>query len=513
MAAADFKSKIKTREELLAVIGPRPRKKKIIMCHGAFDVVHPGHLRHLIYAKEKADYLLASVTADQFITKGTYRPYVPQDLRAANLAALEIVDFVLIDENPTPLETIRKVQPDYFAKGYEYMDGGIHPKTMEEMQALDSYGGEMVFTPGDIVYSSSALLHLKAPNLTIEKLVALMESENIDFEKLRNTMRQMEGVPVHVLGDTIVDGYSYCSLLGASPKHPTFSVHYERTDKFAGAAAIVSRHVKAAGGNVTFSTLVGDDEHGKFTVREMEDNGVRCLPIVDPTRPTTYKERFITDGHRLLQVDRMDNRTISEKALKTLCENLRTVDAAVVLFSDFRHGIFNRHTIPALSAEIPKNALKAADSQVSNRWGNILDFTDFDLITPNEREARFALGDQDSVIRPLALELYRRSRCKNLMLKMGDRGLITYRSLGPNPRQFFTLDTFVTKLVDPVGAGDALLAYASLALAVSQNIVVASILGAMAAAAACEREGNVPVTPADVEQTIAQVEKRVNYAS
>lgn len=510
--ALDFHLKIKTREEIAAILGPRPRKKRAIMCHGTFDIVHPGHLRHLMYAKEKADILITSLTADEFITKGAYRPYVPESLRASNLAALELVDFVFVDRNPTPLESIRKIQPDYFAKGYEYQNGGIHPKTQEEMDALDSYGGEMVFTPGDIVYSSSALITAQPPSLTMEKLAALMEEENVSFGDLRQTLKKMEGIRVHVIGDTIVDGYSYCSLLGASPKHPAFSVHYEKTDKFAGAAAIVARHVQAAGGRVTFSTILGEDDHGQFVLQEMERGGVKCLPILDRTRPTTYKERFVVDGHRMLQVDRMDNRTINEKQLHAFCDQVATTEAAIVLFSDFRHGIFNRHTVPALAKAIPSKVLKAADSQVSNRWGNIIDFTDFDLITPNEREARFALADQDSVVRPLAMELFRRARCRNLILKLGERGLITYRSEGPNPRQFFTLDTFVTRLLDPVGAGDALLAYSSLALAATGNIVVASILGAVGAAGACEREGNVPVTLEEVEHKLADVEKRMHYA-
>src|SRR5438309_10666543 len=75
------------------------------MCHGVFDIVHPGHLRHLMYAKEKADVLVASVTADAHITKADHRPYVPQELRAQNLAALEMVDYVIIDLNPTPIRS------------------------------------------------------------------------------------------------------------------------------------------------------------------------------------------------------------------------------------------------------------------------------------------------------------------------------------------------------------------------------------------------------------------------
>ncbi len=123
-----FAHKIKTREELREAIGPRPRTRQVIMCHGTFDIVHPGHLRHLMYAKEKADLLIASVTADAHIMKANHRPYVPQELRAANLAALEMVDFVIVDPNPTPIEQMRVLQPDFFAKGYEYFTSERAPE-------------------------------------------------------------------------------------------------------------------------------------------------------------------------------------------------------------------------------------------------------------------------------------------------------------------------------------------------------------------------------------------------
>src|SRR3954464_13959268 len=125
--------KIKTAEQLAKIIGRHPRKKKVIMCHGTFDVVHPGHVRHLLYAKTKADILVASLTADVHIFKGNMRPYVPEELRAINLAALEVVDYVIIDKDATPLKNLAAIQPDYFAKGYEYTAGQVHPKTQEEI--------------------------------------------------------------------------------------------------------------------------------------------------------------------------------------------------------------------------------------------------------------------------------------------------------------------------------------------------------------------------------------------
>ena len=126
--------KIKRVDQLMALVGPRPRKKKVIMCHGVFDVVHPGHIRHLLYAKTK----VASLTAGRHIMKANMRPCIPEDIRELNLAALGMVDYVIVDPSPTPLANISAIQPDYFAKGYEYgKDNAIHPKTQDEITILE----------------------------------------------------------------------------------------------------------------------------------------------------------------------------------------------------------------------------------------------------------------------------------------------------------------------------------------------------------------------------------------
>src|SRR5262249_2853350 len=219
-----YRHKIKSAQELREIIGPRPRERRVIMCHGVFDVVHPGHVRHLLYAKSKADLLIASITADHHIAKGTHRPHVPQDLRAVNLAAFEVVDYVLIDKNATPLDNIRLIEPDYFAKGFEYTATGMPAKTVEEAEVVRAYGGEVIFPPGDIVYSSSNLIDLAPPAIKLEKLQILMERSCISFDKLRRTLDAMEGHRVHVVGDTIVDSYTRCAMVGGNTKTQTISV-------------------------------------------------------------------------------------------------------------------------------------------------------------------------------------------------------------------------------------------------------------------------------------------------
>ena len=504
--------KVKTAEEIFQLVGKRPREKKVIMCHGTFDIVHPGHVRHLLYAKTKGDLLVASLTADAHILKANFRPFVPQDLRAFNLAALECVDYVVINSEPKPLKNIELIQPDYFAKGYEYTKDGIHPKTFEEKAVVEAYGGEIIFTPGDIVYSSSHIIENDPPAIAPERLMTLLEAEKLDFDDLRKNLDKVAGLKVHVIGDTIVDSYTQCTMIGGMTKTPTMSVRFEEQQDFLGGAGVVAKHLKAAGADVTYSTVIGRDNLGVFALDNLKAAGVTCQPIVDSTRPTTNKNAIVAGGYRLLKVDKVDNRAISDRIVDQLIEQIRDTEADIVVFSDFRHGIFNRGTIETMTETLPKGAYRVADSQVASRWGNILDFVGFDLITPNEREARFALGDQDSTIRPLARELYVKAQCKTLILKLGERGILTYRSLNPlDPRAFFNVDSFVDHVVDAVGAGDALLAYASLIMAVTGNEVVASILGTLAAGVECEVDGNIPVGPADVIRKIDSIERIARY--
>lgn len=510
---AAFQAKIKTPEELRRIIGSPPRKRTVIMCHGTFDLVHPGHLRHLIYAKTKADILVASITSDHHITKDKLRPYVPQALRAMNLAALECVDYVVIDPNPTPIANIAQLQPDLFAKGYEYSLNGVHPRTREEADVVHSYGGELIFTPGDIIYSSSAIIISEPPDIAVEKLVMLMRAEGLSFNDLRDSLKRMQGVQVHVLGDTIVDTLTQCTVIGGLTKTPTISVRKDRKIDYVGGAAIVAKHLRAAGARVTFSTVLGQDSLKNLVLADLEQAGVTCRAAIDPTRSTTNKDTIVAGGYRLLKVDTVDNQSISNQILSQFEEALASTPAELVIFSDFRHGIFNRQTIPSLTAAIPPQSYKVADSQVASRWGNILEFKGFDLVTPNEREARFALADQDAVIRPLVSKLYDEAQCRLLILKLGSQGLITCRSdfETDQMRSFFVLDSFASQVLDPVGAGDALLAYTSLAMASGSNELAATILGAVAAAIECERDGNIPISPDDMLERIGELERRVDY--
>lgn len=512
MFLSRYQHKIKTVEELIKIIGSFPREQKVVMCHGVFDVVHPGHMRHLMYAKGKADLLIASLTADHYINKGQYRPHIPQSIRAANLAAFEMVDYVIIDKNATPLVNIKQLQPDFFAKGYEYSGSNKPKRTQEEEELLASYGGKMLFTPGDVVYSSSKLINLEEPVIRLEKLAAVMELAGLTIQDLIDSLNSPKPVTIHVVGDTIVDGLMHTNLIGGQIKTPTLSVRLERQENYVGGAGIVAKHLKAAGAEVIFTTVLGEDPLAEFVINDLKEAGIKLQLIIDKNRPTTFKNAIVANNYRLVKIDTVDNSSISDAIGEQLVEKIKSTSADAVIFSDFRHGIFNRRTINLLTEAIPPDCFKVADSQVASRWGNIIDFKGFDLITPNEREARFALADQDSGIRPLASCLYDEAQCKILILKLGERGLLTCLSDDHEALDsYIYVDSFVDFVVDAVGAGDALLAYATLALTRGYSSTIASIVGAIAAACECEVTGNIPIAKEVAIRKLHQIIKHAEY--
>ena len=285
-----YKHKIVNKNFLIS-LRKKKKKKTLIMCHGVFDVVHPGHVRHLVYAKSKADFLVVSLTADKFINKGIYRPHVPENIRALNLAAFEMVDFIIIDKNETSIKNILSIKPNFYAKGFEYSTKNIQKiETRKEIEVLSSYGGKMIFTPGDVVYSSTKFLNSDRPDLKFEKLLEIMKANKISFTTLKKTIEKFKNVKVHVVGDTIVDEFLNTILIGGQVKTPTLSLLEGELDKYVGGAAIVAAHISATGAKVTFTSVLGRDENKKFIVDSLKKYKVNFNYFSEVSRPTTSKK-------------------------------------------------------------------------------------------------------------------------------------------------------------------------------------------------------------------------------
>ena len=133
--------------------------KKVVHCHGCFDLMHPGHIKYFQAAKEMGDILVVTITPDKYVDKGPDRPVFNQNLRVDSIAALECVDYVAINKWPTAEETLRLLKPDIYVKGQEFKD--LEDKTgklQKEYEIIQEIGSQVKFTD-EIVFSSTDLLN------------------------------------------------------------------------------------------------------------------------------------------------------------------------------------------------------------------------------------------------------------------------------------------------------------------------------------------------------------------
>jgi len=146
-------------EELEGVLRDlRSRGKRVVHCHGCFDLMHPGHIKYFQASKEMGDVLVVTVTPDIYVDKGPGRPVFNQFLRADSIAALECVDYVAINKWPTAEETLKLLKPDIYVKGQEFEK--LEDKTgkiQKQFEVVKEIGAELRFTH-EIVFSSTELL-------------------------------------------------------------------------------------------------------------------------------------------------------------------------------------------------------------------------------------------------------------------------------------------------------------------------------------------------------------------
>ena len=144
MTRADTQAKIVTRERLVETLKTlRKQGKTVVTSNGCFDLLHVGHIATLEAAAAKGDILVVGVNADATVTslKGPDRPLVPQAERARMVAALDCVDYVVIFDEPTPIELIEAVRPEVHVKGGDY------GPELGEAPTVRALGGRVVFVP------------------------------------------------------------------------------------------------------------------------------------------------------------------------------------------------------------------------------------------------------------------------------------------------------------------------------------------------------------------------------
>lgn len=465
--------------------------QKIVFVSGSFNVLHPGHLRLLRFAKECGNKLLVGVYSDRMAATAAH---VHDYLRLEGLQSISWVDEAFIIDEPVA-EVIGRLHPDIVVKGKEY-ELRFNP----ELAVLEQYGGRLLFSSGETVFSSLDLIRKEFQDLDSSSIHLPQEylaRHGIEPSGMAELLKKFSQLRVCVVGDLIIDEYITCQPLGMSQEDPTIVVTPIDSTRFIGGAGIVAAHAAGLGAAVHYLAVSGNDAARDFALDELASAGVNVCILVDESRPTTLKQRYRCNGKSMLRVSHLHQGAISVTLQKQMFgELVRAIDGAdLLVFSDFNYGCLPQPLVEEMIALAKSSGVMlAADSQSSSQVGDISRFRGMDLLTPTEREARISTRNREDGLVILAEQLRQQATACNILLKVGEEGLLIHASNG-REKEWLTdrVDALNDSPKDVAGAGDSLLITSAMTLASGGNIWEAACLGSLAAALQVGRVGNTPL--------------------
>lgn len=469
--------------------------KTIALCHGVFDLLHPGHIIHLEQAKEMADVLVVSVTAAKYVRKGPGRPYFDDEMRMKVLAALECVDYVMLSEGYTVDDIIESIEPDIYVKGEEYAkaEDDITGKIVEEKALVEKHGGRIGFTTGQ-VFSSTKLINIAMAGLS-DEVRLFME----DF-KTRHTMKEIRdyadrisNLKVLVVGDVIIDKYTYCNVQGMMSKDMGYSARLSHTEEYFGGSAAIARHLATFTNHVTLMSMIGNEEEIRLRLFDELADKIRLKLTYSKKLSTIVKHRYLTRNEKREEYKKIfainnipdDIRyeaDVYAEFKRELKEKIRDFDA--VFLCDFGHGLIDREIIN-LVQENAKYLILNCQTNSTNKGLNV--------ITKYNRADVFTLDQQELKLAFPEFSMDERTSLKKLACHLKGNGWLTRGSKGAygiHVQEIHECPAFTLSVKDTIGAGDAFFATAGIFAAAGASVEIGTFMGNIGGALGANIVGN-----------------------
>jgi rfaE bifunctional protein nucleotidyltransferase chain/domain len=485
-------SKVHTLESLAAVLERhRAEGRRVVHCHGVFDLLHVGHVRHFEQARKLGDLLVVTLTPDRFVNKGINRPAFTEALRAEVLASLGCVDYVAINRWPTAVETIHLLRPHLFVKGSEFRNlQDTIGHVSKEGEAIRAVGGEIAFTE-DITYSSSALI-----NQYLSQFPEPVREFLTDFavrypaEEVLAPLRAAADLKVLVVGETIIDEYAYCEAIGKSGKEPVLATRYQGADRFAGGVLACANHTASFVDRVDVLTLLGEGRDQGGFVRSALKANVTPVFLEKANSPTIVKKRYVEPylSQKLFEVYQMNDEALDARADAELCDTLRGLLPSydVVIVADYGHGMLGPNAIRTLCEHSRFLAVNTQSNAGNHGFNMVSKYPRADYVCLAQREFQLETRSRrltpDEMVRHVADRL----ACPKVMMTQGSNGTLFYTA----PDRYCRVPALATKVVDRVGAGDAVLCVTALAVAGGAPPEVVAFVGNVVGAEAVTILGN-----------------------
>jgi cytidyltransferase-like protein len=474
----------------------RRQGRRIVQCHGTFDLVHPGHIVHFEEARAYGDVLVATITAARHVNKGPGRPVFDDALRTKALAALELVDYVVVVPFPAAVEAIECIRPDVYCKGreYEHPENDATGNIRDDVAAVERLGGKVRYV-GSVVFSSTRLVNNHLGAAAPEVLDACRTlAETVSPEQFRRAVDGFAKLKVLVLGDVIFDRYSYVHVQGLTSKNRTMSARLIEEATHSGGALAVYRHIRAFTDKVDFLSIVGAEPWVRTRISEIvpaPNNHVLEVPAFT----TVVKQRFVERSKRTSEIAKLfalnfiDARAPNGDTEERVCQALRATIAGydLVVVADFGHGLMQtrvRELVQENSAFLALNC----QTNSNNHGFNVINrqYHRVNAFTLDEEEILLSCGRRYPDYADELQRLKHKLGASHCWLTRGGHETVGIA----DEDSVFRMPVLERQVTDTIGAGDAVFSLAALAARSELPLNLATFIAQLAGAQAVRMVGN-----------------------
>ncbi len=330
-------------------------------------------------------------------------------------------------------------------------------------------------------------------------------------DTVRSLVDRLRGKRVMIVGDVMLDHYTFGSVSRISPEAPVPVLQVENERYLLGGAGNVAQNIVALGGQATIVGVRGNDQDGDTLTALMESAGIQTDLACDDRRRTTCKTRIIAQNQQIVRVDREHSEPLDEHVVGELLEKIsRAVQSHdIVIISDYGKGMVNTAIMDALRSSRGASGARPL-LLVDPKPQNYDLYHGVDLLTPNAKEASeganvgISVGAgapalRESVVRA-GLALFQRLHCAHLLITLGAQGM----ALFDNPGRARRIPTFARTVFDVTGAGDTVIAAMALGLAAGADLLHASVLANHAAGVVVGQVGAATASPEELLQAMQE---------
>ncbi len=477
--------------------GARAAGQTLALTSGEFPLLHVATIRHLERVRSEADLLVVILTPDPAPGRSGSRPLFKQSYRSEAIAALQCVDYVVISGSPT--EAIQALRPNVY--------GPCEMPSPSEAALVETLGGRVLPPLRNGRLPSLIPLHSPGiPPAADEFLSSFVSRYN--FEGISAWLEKARELRVLFVGETIIDEYQFCETMGKSGKEPILAARYVSSEKFAGGVLSTANQAAAVCDHIGVVSLLGtQDSHEEF-VRERLDPRIDATFLYVPGSPTILKRRMVEvyPFQKLFEVYFMDSvipDAVSDALLARLKSVLPRYDAVVV--TDYGHGMMTPAVVDLLCHSGKFLAINTQTNAANQGFNTVSKYPRADYVCVSEKELRLEARNRSKDVRLLMAATAEKLGASRVLVTRGSEGCLGYH-VGEG---FFAVPPFTNRIVDRVGAGDALLAVTSPCAAVGAPMEVIGLVGNAVGAQAVEIVGNRSVVPR--QGLLSQIESLVNF--